>query len=234
MILFSTCKLTHNFLIYRTYITSQEAELEVQQEGQRDGLPWANIKFSRHLGTDKLPSDLSASSHDEEDATIRPANIMEYKYQLDLAGSSGTATSDTLDKLAMPGVLFHHVTPTQDYIHAHLTAWKHYIPIQEDLHDLKEKFEWAESHQDQANKIALEGIEFMKQLGTPQGFGRIYEQDFVQPLQRVIDAYQPVSSLGTYEGKGSAVVDVLAQLESSGYVPILGCSGNSLDSCQPI
>jgi len=216
--------------------SSQEAELEVQQ-GQRDGLPWANIKFSRHLGTDKLPSDLSSDSQDEEDATARPANIMEYKYQLDLAGSSGTAASDTLDKLAMPGVLFHHVTPTQDYIHAHLTAWKHYIPIQEDLSDLKEKFYWAESHQDQAKKIALEGIEFMKQLGTPQGFGRIYEQDFVRPLRRVVDAYQPVSSLGrTYGGKGSAVVDVLAQLESSGYVPIIGCSGRSdtPDSCQPI
>jgi len=225
-------KLTHNSL--PQYISlSQEAELEVQQ-GQRDGLPWANIKFSRHLGTDKLPSGLSTDSQDEDDATSRPANIMEYKYQLDLAGPSGTASSDTLDKLAMPGVLFHHVTPTQDYIHAHLTAWKHYIPIQEDLSDLKEKYIWAESHQDQAKKIALEGIEFMKQLGTPQGFGRIYEQDFVQPLRRVIDAYQPVSSLSSYGGKGSAVVDVLAQLESSGYVPILGCSGNSLDSCQPL
>ena len=201
-------------------------------------MPWANIKFSRHLGTDKLPSDLSIDSQDGEEDTssTRPANIMEYKYQLDLAGPSGTAASDTLDKLAMPGVLLHHVTPTQDYIHAHLTAWKHYIPIQEDLSDLKDKFVWAESHPDQARKIALEGIEFMKQLGTPQGFGRIYEQDFVQPLRRVIDAYQPVSSLSSYGGKGSAVVDVLAQLESSGYVPIIGCSGNSdtPDSCQPI
>ena len=200
-------------------------------------MPWANIKFSRHLGTDKLPSDLSTDSQDEDDtSSTRPANIMEYKYQLDLAGSSGTATSDTLDKLAMPGVLLHHVTPTQDYIHAHLTAWKHYIPIQEDLSDLKEKFDWAESHPDQVQKIALEGIEFMTQLGTPEGFGRIYEQDFVQPLQRVIDAYQPVSSLGTYGGKGSAVVDVLAQVESSGYVPIIGCSGKSTapDSCQPL
>ena len=165
---------------------------------------------------------------------MKPQELAKYKYHIDMGGGGGTTWSGTIEKLAMPGLLFHHVTPMKDYIHDHLKAWIHYIPVSADLKDLKQKFDWAQAHPQEAKRIADAATEFMKELGTPQGFGRIYKQDFVQPLQRVIDAYQPVSLLRTYGGKGSAVVDVLAQLESSGYVPILGCSGNSLDSCQPI
>lgn len=82
--------------------------------------------------------------------------------------SLGTTWSGTLEKMAMPGVLFHHETPTKvkkiifilycitlqrfltsqfptkDYIHDRMKAWVHYVPIQEDLSDLYEKYQWAE------------------------------------------------------------------------------------------
>lgn len=45
----------------------------------------------------------------------------------------------TVEKLAMPGLLFHHVSPTKDYIHDRLKPWKHYIPVRPDLKDLKAK-----------------------------------------------------------------------------------------------
>lgn len=33
----------------------------------------------------------------------------------------------------------------------------------------------------------------MRDLGTPEGFGRMYQEDMVEPLRRVIEAYRPVS-----------------------------------------
>ena len=37
-----------------------------------------------------------------------------YRYQLDLGGAGGTTWTGTLEKLAMPGMLFHHETPAMD------------------------------------------------------------------------------------------------------------------------
>ncbi|KAL7527423.1 hypothetical protein ACHAXR_001957 [Thalassiosira sp. AJA248-18] len=67
------------------------------------------------------------------------------------------------------------------------------------------KFDWAESHTKQAKKIADEATEFMRHLGTPEGFGQMFEEDFVQPLQRVIEAYQPISTVDP----GKTLKDVL-------------------------
>jgi hypothetical protein len=52
----------------------------------------------------------------------------------------------------MPGLLFHHITPTKDYIFDQIQPWVHYVPVREDLEDLMEKLEWAETHQDEASE----------------------------------------------------------------------------------
>ena len=104
----------------------------------------------------------------------------------------GTTWSGTTEKLAMPGLLFHHETPTKDYIHDLMFPWVHYVPIAPDLRDLREKFEWAESHPEAAKRIARQGSELMRSLGTVEGFEGMYEKVFVENVERVIDAYQPV------------------------------------------
>ena len=38
-------------------------------------------------------------------------DIAKYKYHIDLGGGGGTTWMGTLEKLAMPGLLFHHITP---------------------------------------------------------------------------------------------------------------------------
>lgn len=59
----------------------------------------------------------------------------------------------------MPGLLFHHITPTRDYIHDQIHPWVHYVPVREDLTDLMEKLEWAETHQDEARRISENATE---------------------------------------------------------------------------
>ncbi len=39
-------------------------------------------------------------------------------------------------KLALPGVLFHHETPTYDWFHEDLIPWVTYIPVSMDLEDV--------------------------------------------------------------------------------------------------
>ncbi|KAL7528334.1 hypothetical protein ACHAXR_003944, partial [Thalassiosira sp. AJA248-18] len=153
--------------------------------------------------------------------------LAHYKYQIDLGGCGATTWTGTVDKLALPGLLFHHVTPMKDYIHDLIQPWKHYIPVSEGLLDLKQKFDWAESHPAQAKRIADAGTEFMRQLGTPQGYGEMFHQSFVEPMRRVIEAYQPVASVHWSE---------LLQSMDNQFAPVMICTGTDAgeNSCRHV
>ena len=208
------------------------SELEAE-EPTVDDLPWANIKFSAYLGQGvngsckgKCPTIGSDTYSQWESVGIATGEGMpltelaKFKYHIDLGGGGGTTWSGTIEKLAMPGLLFHHNTPTKDYIHDHVKPWRHYIPVKSNLADLKQKFDWAEAHPQEAKRIADAGTEFMKKLGTVEGFGEIFESDFVEPIRRVIEAYQPIAS----EHPESSWRDVM---ESKGVsqMPIMECTG---------
>ena len=133
------------------------AEAERQALPHDDGniatLPWANIKFASYpshggtfptLGSSKYSAWESVGIAVGERMPL--SDLARYKYHIDLGGGGGTTWSGTIDKLAMPGLLFHHLTPTKDYFHDRLIPWKHYVPVSEDLSDLKSKYDWVESH----------------------------------------------------------------------------------------
>jgi len=138
--------------------------------------------------------------------------LAQYKYHIDIGGGGGTTWTGTITKLAMPGLLFHHITPTTDYIHDYkMKPWIHYVPIKADLSDLREKYEWAESHPEVAEMIASQGSELVRHWASIEGFGEMYQDVFVDQIRQVIEAYQPVSTtnpnsnwekeLENYEGK---------------------------------
>ncbi|KAL7534118.1 hypothetical protein ACHAXR_005643 [Thalassiosira sp. AJA248-18] len=231
---------------------------ESEQEAEKDGreLPWANIKFSGgtkkthrepehyYLDDSKVRNLRGWEKHAEQDeqlitydetgiATGKYTSLHElanYKYHIDLAGGGGTTWTGTFQKLAMPGLLFHHVTPTKDYVHDRLEPWRHYIPVSSDLHDLKSKFEWAEAHPDESKWISEQGTAFMRHFISEEGYGQMFQEDFVEPLRRAIEAYQPVSK--TYPDK--TWVDIL-QKYGKRMEPIVECSGLSTrGSCKPM
>ena len=206
------------------------ADAELKAEGT-DKLPWANIKLStfangvkptlgdpRYAKWDALGIPMGEYMNTQEQAT--------YKYQIDLGGCGGTTWTGTINKLAMPGLLFHHVTPMKDYIHDHLKPWKHYIPVSASLHDLKQKYDWAESHPMEAKRIADAATDFMRELGTHRGFGTVFDQDFVEPMRRVIEAYVPVSKAHHRMSSWRELLDSLG-VENHRHVPIMECSGES-------
>ena len=70
----------------------------------------------------------------------------------------------------------------------------------------------------------------MRELGTPEGFGKIFDLDFVEPIQRVIDAYQPVAEGMTWR-------DVLSSMGAENrMIEVMECTGTSYNynSCQMI
>jgi len=218
-----------------------DAELQVEEEEEEDDtndtstiLPWANMKLSSYIFAGKSPTIGSVRYEAFQSVGIATGEYMnlqelaKYKYHIDLGGGGGTTWSGTIEKLGMPGLLFHHVTPMKDYIHDYLIPWKHYIPVSADLKDLKQKFDWAESHPVEAKRIADASTDFMRELSTPQGFSKMFEQAFVEPMQRVIEAYQPVASVHD----GVSWRELFQSMGKDCQVwPVMECTGMDRSSC---
>ena len=127
------------------------------------------------------------------------------------------------------------MTPTVDYFHDLLLPWTHYIPVSSDLRDLKRKFQWAESHPVEAKKIADRSSKLIKYLTSEEGFQDLFQQDMVEPLKRVIEAYQPVSTLPPHKKavQSNDWREVVKQIDPGAeLVSIVSCGGNYMHDCK--
>jgi hypothetical protein len=228
---------------WRGVLLTSQAELDAKeastQQPNSNILPWVNIKFaSSAINSKKVPASQNPNFVNLQSVGISVIgeyismqDQARYKYHIDLGGGGGTTWTGTIEKLAMPGVLFHHVTPTTDYFYNRLTPWVHYIPIQADLADLREKYEWAESHPDEAQRISRAGTEFAKWVGTDEGFRTMYQEYLVDPLKACLDSYVPMNRerFGT-----KTVMDVIDEQGENGWHVVAICSGLQGDSCRDL
>ena len=229
---------------WRGVLLTSEAELEAEQRkdsGLDERLPWINIKFANiNDGGVKIP----ATEHEEYRILselgisvigdyVNMTEQAKYKYHIDLGGGGGTTWTGTVEKLALPGLLFHHMTPTKDWFHDLLVPWEHYVPIKQDLSDLRAKFDWAESHPTEAKNIAENGTRFARWMGSERGFGQLYQEYFVNPLRNTVSAYQPQLP-SRYEGESTLNVIMKAGgLQLDGEFDIVTrCSGLVANSCE--
>ena len=179
-------------------VLTAEAELDAVEKGE---LPWANIRLSQYVENGKKTPTMNAPKYKMcQDADVAVGEFMshdeqsQYRYQCDIAGGGGTSWTGTIAKLGMSGLLMHHITPMKDYFYDRLVPWKHFVPIKPDLSDLQEKVGWANMYPEEAEKIANRATEFVRYLGTPEGFDQIFQEDFVNIMRHMIDAYQPSES----------------------------------------
>mmetsp|Transcript_28371 Transcript_28371/g.51816 ORF Transcript_28371/g.51816 Transcript_28371/m.51816 type:complete len:733 (+) Transcript_28371:106-2304(+) len=224
---------------WRGVLLTSEAELEATDYSATVGeptLPWVNIKFAS-INVDGEKESLADNEEYTRFAKLGIACIGErvnmieqarFKYHIDLGGGGGTTWTGTVEKLALPGVLFHHQTPTKDWFHDLLVPWEHYIPVETDLSDLREKFEWAESHPAETKRIAEAGTMFARWMGSDEGFALLYENHMVAPLRRVLEAYTEMPP--RYAGK-SVLEAVLEHGKQRGFTIIGRCSGMSSNDC---
>ena len=108
--------------------------------------------------------------------------------------------------------------------------WEHYVPIKADLSDLREKFEWAESHPIEARQIAENGTRFARWMGSVEGFGQMYQEFIVNPLRNVVRAYRPMPP----RYKGKSALDVVLESGQGKYAIVSKCSGLHANSCDKL
>jgi hypothetical protein len=218
---------------WKGVVLTAKAELEVDRltrAASHSSLPWVDIKFRGENPTvhPTYYSDLAKFGIKALGNYMNTTELAKFKYQIDLGGGGGTTWTGTMQKLAMPGLLFHHMTPTKDYIHDWMQPWIHYVPVAEDLHDLREMFDWAEANPQAAKRISENGSELMRHLRTPEGLNELYRQSFVEPVRRVIEAYLPVS----VTHPGLSWTDVLTSLEGDSWGMTMRCGGWGRQTCK--
>jgi hypothetical protein len=218
---------------WKGVILTAEAEADALKDDSTESsqsLPWANIKFSHFMSggkktytsRGKMYTDFQSAGIPVVGEVMSLDTFSKYKYHIDCGGGGGTTWTGTLEKLALPGLLFHHITPTKDYFHDVLIPWVHFVPVKEDLSDLKSKFEWAESNQLEAKRIASRGTEWVRRwYGSLDGFGATFDTLYRKPLSQVVNAYQPVDDWRQ-----------VLETEGESMKPIMRCSGFNANECE--
>ena len=229
-------KKNYNNLVprWKGVIYTAESELEAARTSTNSPtLPKINIKFT-HVAEGGMHSAIGSAEYAPFEQIGFPVageymnglELAKYKYHIDLGGGGGTTWTGTTHKLGMPGLLFHHVTPTKDYVHDFIEAWVHYVPVQSDLSDLLEKLEWAESHPKEAQRISDNATELIKRLKTLEGFEPLFQEYLLKPLQAVVQAYTPLrESLNSDEQQQQ-----FEQLVGDSMKPFIECA----DKCKVI
>jgi len=123
----------------------------------------------------------------EDDEELTNFDLARFKYQIDLGGAGGTTWTGTIHKLTMPGVLFHHETRMKDSYFDTLVPMVHYIPVKEDLSDLRERFEWAQANPQRCQEISAAASQWVRYFNQRRALLRHNYDKLVVPLHRVID-----------------------------------------------
>ena len=66
-------------------------------------------------------------------------------------------------------LLFEVEGETSDFLMDRMTPWVHYVPVSSNLGDLRQRFEWARGHDDEARKIAEHGLALVRGLELDGG-----------------------------------------------------------------
>lgn len=114
-------------------------------------------------------------------------DLAKYKYHIDLGGAGGTTWTGTIHKMSLPGVLFHHETSMRDSYFDDIKPWVHYIPVKENLSDLREKFKWAEAHPKECQRISAAASEWVKKFNTRAALLRHNYDMLAVKLKKTLD-----------------------------------------------
>jgi hypothetical protein len=212
---------------WKAVTMSAIAQLDAK-EANGATIPWIDARFVLKQPVDpwlqqRYQPFKDYGIHTTSGEKMSLSQLSKFKYHLDLGGGGGTTWFGTIEKLAMPGVLFHHVTSSKDYFHDDLVPWKHFIPINEDLSNLREMFDWAESNSEEARKISEAGTEYVKSRAKPEVMKETYERYFVHSLRAVTYAYQPLDG----EKATRQMKDWLSNWSQVGK-----CSGKVKEECE--
>ncbi|KAL7549453.1 LOW QUALITY PROTEIN: hypothetical protein ACHAWF_012716 [Thalassiosira exigua] len=165
-------------------------------------------------------------------AYLAQPGLAKYKFHVDLGGGGGTTWTGTLEKFAMSaGCLMCVTFPYFNYplgpLYKEATAMvpRPGTPVTSPPPKTTSTIargrgsttSWCRTIRGPEGKVQLgpkpsrggprdrRAGDGPRPGGTPEGFGRLFEEDFVGPMRRIIEAYRPVSPEGTGDEGGGAV-----------------------------
>ena len=210
---------------WKAVTLSLQAELEAKNANSNEVKSWVDFKFTtkdRPGESQRWESFVKNGLNIVSDSYIDANEFATFKYYADFGGGGGTTWSGTHTKLALPGVLFHHETPSYDWWHVDMIEFVHYIPVSTELSDLREKYDWAESHPDEARAISEAGTAFINYMGSMEYWDRKFDWFFVKRLNSVIEAYRPVKAF-----KDETEFTAYAEEQLGSPLDLIGrCDGN--------
>jgi hypothetical protein len=160
---------------------------------------WIDVKFLRPSVIPGFGDVDDQYKGLETKEPMTKCEMARFKYHIDIGGNGGTTWQGTIDKLAMPGLLFHHDSGMKDHFHDELKPWVHYVPVAVDLTDLKIKYEWAERNPEKAEKIAKNGQEWVRNFISEKGMEEQVQKYFVEPMTEYIAKYDDDCEMCTKE-----------------------------------
>ena len=90
---------------------------------------------------------------------VNESKFMLYKYHPDLSGNNELCGSwGVIRKYLRGNLVFKPNYKSYMYYDKFLEPWKHYVPVDLDFSDLREKYLWAENNQEEALRISWEGF----------------------------------------------------------------------------
>ena len=70
--------------------------------------------------------------------------------------------------MAGGSLIFKQASGYYEHFYKLLVPWKHYVPVDTDLNDLLEQVEWARAEDEQAEEMAMNSIQFVKDHLLPE------------------------------------------------------------------
>jgi len=92
---------------------------------------------------------------------ISQQDHLKYKYLIDVDGNS-CSFERYFWALLSNCLVLKQMTPNIQWYYGALKPYEHFIPVKEDLSDLLEKIEWAQTHDQEAKQIAENATRFVK------------------------------------------------------------------------
>jgi Glycosyl transferase family 90 len=172
----------HNILIWRgsDHGESIRAALIAQSELESISNNGASSLSDNETSSSPLSSlwlDAKISNGNDAVALTEEELASKYKYHLDVGGVSGTSWEGLRWKMCSGNLVFHIESGAMDWWHNDIEAGVHYLEVLEDLSNLKEQYDWAESHPVESFEIAQRG-----QQACLHSYRQVYAKQVVQNI----------------------------------------------------
>jgi hypothetical protein len=139
-----------NIAVYRGGFTDTAYNFEAYHPALQESPRRRMHRISQHI-----PQLINVS-----DQYMSKGDMLHFKYIVDVDGMTNT-WDGTFWKLYSGSVLIKQRSIWKQWYYADLQEWVHYVPFENDLHDLSDAIKWCQEHDEECRLIATRARQFV-------------------------------------------------------------------------